>query len=477
VSSNQTAEALIAKLHELHPKGWDLSLTRILHLLEKLGNPHLKLPPVIHIAGTNGKGSASAFARALLEAAGYRVHVHTSPHLVNWHERYRLGQAGGGHFVSDAVLAEALGRAMRVNEDAPITVFEVMTAVTFLLFAEHPADAIILEVGLGGRLDATNVIEHPAATLIMSISLDHQDYLGSEIEGIAREKAGIIKQGAPLVVGCQQEERIYDILSCEAHARGVKAHLFGQDYLGVQEQGRFIFQNEQGLMDLPHPRLNGDFQFANAAAAMEAVRLAGFSLDETACARAMETVDWPGRLQKITQGVLRQTLPQQIELWLDGGHNPEAGLMVAQFLKSRQRRDNVEIFLISGMINTKDAKHYFAAFKDCASCVYTVPVEMSDAGIDPVELAEAAQAGGVPAYATGSIEAALATIAKRLEGDRPILEHFPKSVQRFSDKKCGENKNLEHWLEPSEGKSALVMICGSLYLVGQALQLNGTSPT
>jgi len=442
VTSPKSAETLIAKLHELHPKGCDLSLIRILCLLEKLGNPHLKLPPVIHIAGTNGKGSASAFARALLEAAGYRVHVHTSPHLVKWHERYRLGQAGGGHFVSDAVLAEVLDRVMRTNEDAPITVFEVMTAVTFLLFAEHPADATILEVGLGGRLDATNVIEHPAATLIMSISFDHQDYLGNELEGIAREKAGIIKAGAPLIVGCQQDGRLYDILADQARDRGVEAHLFGQDYLGVQEQGRFIFQNELGLMDLPRPRLEGDFQFANAAAAMEAVRLAGFNIDEMASARAMETVNWPGRLQKLNQGALRHSLPKQAELWLDGGHNPEAGRMVAQFLASKQKRERCEIFLISGMLNTKDAKHYFAAFKNCISCVYTVPVEMSDAGIDPVELAGAAEAAALQAHVAPSMEAALAAIVRRLEGSQP----------------------------------ALVMICGSLYLVGQALKLNGTPP-
>jgi len=442
MNSVETAETLIAQLHDLHPIGTDLSLDSILRLLKKLGDPHLKLPPTIHIAGTNGKGSASAFARALLEAAGHRVHVHTSPHLVAWHERYRIGQIGGGHYVEDAILAEALSRAMRVNDGAPITVFEVMTVVTFLLFSEHPADAVILEVGLGGRLDATNVIKHPAATLIMSVSLDHQDYLGNELEGIALEKAGIIKPGAPLIVGCQQDPRLYDILSNKARESGVEVHLFGQDFLGYKERGRMIFQNAQGLMDLPEPHLVGDFQFANASAAMEAVRLAGFDIDEKIATQAMLNVTWPGRLQKLDKGHLRQILPQNAQIWLDGGHNPEAGQMVAQFLTEKQAREGWELILISGMINTKDSKHYFAAFKDLAPCVYTVPVEMSDAGIDPAQLAADAQAAGLKAQVTSSLEEALTKVRHLIVDDRPYL----------------------------------VLICGSLYLAGQVLALNGTPP-
>jgi len=442
VISSKRAEKLIAKLHEMHPKGCDLSLDRILQLLAKLGNPQRKLPPTIHIAGTNGKGSASAFVRALLEAADYKVHVHTSPHLVSWHERYRIAQTGGSRHVSDEVLVDALARAMQANDGAPITVFEVMTAVAFLLFSEHPADATILEVGLGGRLDATNVIENPVATLIMSISLDHQDYLGHDLEAIAVEKAGIIKSGAPLVVGCQQDTRLYDILSTKADECGVVAHLFGRDYFGHEEKGQLIFQNAQGVMHLPSPHLVGAFQFANAAAAMETVRLSGFTFDEKIAARAMKQVRWPGRLQKIDQGRLRQFLPDHVELWLDGGHNPEAGLMIAQFLREKRARGDVEVVLISGMINTKDARHYFSAFKDCVACVYTVPVDMSEAGIDPSELAAAAETGGVKAHIADSVEGALNTVASRLEGNKPTL----------------------------------VMICGSLYLVGQALHLNATPP-
>jgi len=438
----KSAETLITKLHEMHPKGTDLSLDRIQNLLVKLGNPHLKMPPTIHIAGTNGKGSASAFARALLEAAGYKVHVHTSPHLVAWHERYRIGQDGGGRYVEDSVLSDALDRAMRANDDAPITVFEVMTVVTFLLFSEQPADATILEVGLGGRLDATNVIENPAATLIMSISLDHQDYLGDEIEGIALEKAGIIKRGSPLIVGCQQDERLYDILSNAAAEKRVKIHLFGQDFLAQKENGRMIFQNEQGLMDLPCPRLVGDFQIDNAAAAIEAVRLAGFKIDENIAAQAMNNVSWPGRLQKIEKGKLRQKLPSNAELWLDGGHNPEAGQMVAEFLAQKQAELSCEIILISGMLNTKDGKHFFTAFKNLATCVYTVPVEMSDAGINPAHLAIDAQEAGLKTHVAASLEEALASVNQLVADNRPYL----------------------------------VLICGSLYLVGQALALNDTPP-
>jgi len=428
-------------LERLHPTSIELGLERVAAVAGRLG---LQRPAkrVITVSGTNGKGSASAFARALLEAGGYKVHVHTSPHLVSWHERYRIGHVGGGRYVEDSVLSDALDRAMQANDDAPITVFEVMTVVTFLLFSEQPADACIIEVGLGGRLDATNVIENPHATLIMSISLDHQDYLGDELEGIALEKAGIIKPGAPLIIGCQQDSRIYDILTQKANETGVKAHIFGQDYLGFEERGRMVFQNAEGLMDLPRPRLAGDFQLANASAAIEAVRLAGFKIDEDIAARAMNNVVWPGRLQKITHGVLRQKLPQNAELWLDGGHNPEAGKMVAQFLRLRQEKEKIPIIMISGMINTKDSKHYFAAFKDLAPRLYTVPVEMSDAGIDPTHLAADAREVGLRACVSSSIEEAFTTITATID-------------------------NNQH---------TLVIICGSLYLVGQALALNNTPP-
>jgi len=438
-----TADALIEALHALHPKGFDLSLGRILRLLERLGNPHLQLPPVIHVAGTNGKGSATAFARALLEAAGYTVHVHSSPHLVRWHERYRLATLKGGRYVEDSVLVEALQRVIHANGQDHITVFEIMTAVAFVLFSQHPADAAILEVGLGGRLDATNVIENPAVSLIMSISLDHQAYLGESLAEIAVEKAGIIKKNKPVVIGCQQTPAIYEMLAEKAEALHAPCHIFNQDYQAFQEHGRMVFQNAKGLMDLPCPVLYGDFQIANAAAAIQAVQLAGFPLDEKNAARAMQSVEWPARLQKLKNGKLKDMLPPLAELWLDGGHNPEAGQMIAAFLQQRKRENNCSIILICGMINTKDVAGYMHNFKDCVSCIYTVPVGMSEAGIDARELAKTAHQTGISAEATHNLHEAL-----------------QRSITRSTD----NNKPL------------LVMICGSLYLAGEALEYNETPP-
>jgi len=442
-SSTITADALIEALHALHPKGFDLSLGRILRLLERLGNPHLALPPIIHIAGTNGKGSATAFTQALLEAAGYTVHVHSSPHLVRWHERYRLACPNGGQYVEDDVLVDALQRVIHANGQEHITVFEIMTAVAFVLFSQYPADAAILEVGLGGRLDATNVIENPAVSLIMSISLDHQAYLGESLAEIAAEKAGIIKKNRPVVIGCQQNPVLYEMLAEKAATLHAPCHIFNQDYQAFQESGRMIFQNDQGLMDLPCPALYGDFQIANAAAAIEAVQLAGFTVDEKTAAKAMQNVNWPARLQKIKHGKLKDMLPPFAELWLDGGHNPEAGRMIATFLQQRKRKNDCDIILICGMINTKDAAGYVQNFKDCVSHIYTTPVGMSEAGIDAHELAKTVHQTGIATQATHSLSEALQCITtNQARKDKPLL----------------------------------VMICGSLYLAGEALKYNGTPP-
>lgn len=303
------ADRQIEHLMTLHPKGFDLSLERISRLLERLGNPQDRLPPVIHIAGTNGKGSAAAFSRALLEAAGYRVHVHTSPHLVNWHERYRLAAEGGGKFVADDVLADAIGRVADANRGETITVFEILTAVTFLLFSEHPADAAIIEVGLGGRFDATNVIKKPAVSVIMPVSLDHEAYLGDRVELIAAEKAGIIKPGCPVIVGAQESDTAREVLVETAERLGCPVTVYGQDFVAAEEHGRLIYQAQDGLMDLMPPRLPGRHQFANAAAAIAAVRAAGFELGERAADKAMTTVSWPGRMQRLPQGKLTDLAP------------------------------------------------------------------------------------------------------------------------------------------------------------------------
>ncbi|MCL6654264.1 bifunctional folylpolyglutamate synthase/dihydrofolate synthase [Agrobacterium rubi] len=442
--AHSEAERIIEKLLGLHPKGFDLSLDRITVLLEKLGNPQDKLPPIIHVSGTNGKGSVTAFSRALLEAAGLGVHVHTSPHLVNWYERYRMGIRGEkGRYVEDAVLADALERVVAANGGQMITVFEILTAVTFVLFAEHPADAAIIEVGLGGRFDATNVIASPAVSVIMPISLDHQAYLGDSVELIAAEKAGIMKAGSPIVIGHQEYDAALDVLVHTAERLKCPTAVYGQDYSAHEEFGRMVYQDEFSLVDAPLPRLPGRHQLANAAAAIRAVKAAGFEVTDKMIETAMASVEWPGRLQRITTGKLVEMAPPGSEIWIDGGHNPGAGEVIAEAMAGFEEKQARPLFLISGMINTKDQVGYFKAFADIAQYVFTVPIQGTDAGIDPVVLAHAVFDAGLVAAPTSSIEEALEELKKRIVPGKPA----PR-----------------------------ILIGGSLYLAGNALALNGTVP-
>ncbi|KAB0540829.1 dihydrofolate synthase/folylpolyglutamate synthase [Pseudochrobactrum saccharolyticum] len=444
MTQNLTAAHRIERLLEKHPKGFDLSLERISRLLEALGNPQDKLPPIIHIAGTNGKGSATAFARALLEAEGLAVHVHTSPHLVNWHERYRLGRKGEtGQLVDDATLSDAVARVTEANGEHMITVFEILTAVTFVLFAEHPADAVILEVGLGGRFDATNVITKPAVSLIMPVSLDHQSYLGDKVEIIAAEKAGIIKRGCPVVIGFQSSDDARQVMIDIADRLRCPLSVFGQDFLAYQEHGRMVYQDESGLIDLPLPRLPGRHQIANAAAAIKAVREAGFALSDQAVEKAMTSVTWPARMQRLTQGDLMRFAPEKAEVWLDGGHNPGAGVVIAEALAELEERDPRPLYLITGMINTKDPVGYFEAFTGMARQVYTVAISSSDSGIDHETLADAARRAGLEALPVASVA----------DGLKAIKEQVKDEV-----------------IAPR------ILIGGSLYLAGDVLAANNTPP-
>ncbi len=329
------ADREIERLMALHPKGFDLSLDRIRRLLERLGNPQERLPPVIHIAGTNGKGSCAAFCRALLEASGHTVHVHTSPHLVHWHERYRLGAKGGGRLVEDA------------------------------------------------------------------------------------EKAGIIKPGCPAVIGAQEHEAARDVLIETAERLGSPLSVYGQDFLAFGENGRMVYQDEDGLMDLSPPRLPGRHQFANAAAAIAAVKAAGFDIGQRSADRAMVEVSWPGRMQKLTQGRLVELAPPGAEIWLDGGHNPGAGVAVAEALAEQEERSPRPLFLVSGMINTKDQSGYFRAFKGLARHVYTVPVAYSDAAVPNDELAARAAEAGLSAEPVSSVANALMLLADTWNGSEP----------------------------------------------------------
>lgn len=438
------AEQEIDRLLGIFPRGFELSLDRIARLLDDLGRPQDAMPPVIHVAGTNGKGSATAFCRALIEEQGLSAHVHTSPHLVRWHERYRIGVPGGrGRLVSDEALLEAVLRAEKVNAGHPITVFELLTAVTFILFAENPADAAIIEVGLGGMYDATNVIESPAVSLIMPIALDHQTWLGQTIEEIALAKAGIIKRGAAAVFGKQEEGAALDVLVDRAERLGAPYVVYGQDYLAHEENGRLIYQDDNGLMDLPLPALPGRHQYSNAGAAIRAVKAAGFTVNEEIAARAMKNVSWPARLQRLRTGDLVALAPAGSEIWLDGGHNPHGGRAVAEAIAGFEERDPRPLYMITGMINTKDPKGYFEAFQGLARKVYTVGIRNSDATIDPVALAHDAAEAGLNAAPVESAAEALAQIGTLSKGD----DRAPR-----------------------------ILIGGSLYFAGNILEENGTPP-
>jgi dihydrofolate synthase/folylpolyglutamate synthase len=435
------SSAILERLLNLHPREIDLSLERIEQLMIDMGSPEERLPPVIHVAGTNGKGSTTAFMRAVLEAEGKRVHVYTSPHLVRFHERIRLGARGGGRFVDEDELADALIRAEEINAGRPITQFEITTAAAFDLFARNPADILLMEVGLGGRLDATNVVAAPRAGVITSVSLDHEKFLGDTVTAIAHEKAGILRRGRPAVVAPQTEEALAEI-EREAARRGAQLFLANRDWVAYAERGRLVYQDEDGLLDLPGPRLAGRHQFTNAGTAIAALRRAGLAPKMAALEAGMQSVDWPARLQRLTTGTLVAKAQPEAEIWLDGGHNPGAGVVIAEAMADLEERVARPLYLIAGMLNTKDPVGFFRPFAGLVRRVYTVPVPSSNASRDPAELAAAAAEAGLLAEPATGVEAAFDQIA----GD----------VQTLGPPR--------------------ILICGSLYLAGTVLAANGTPP-
>ena len=366
-------DAILARLLALHPKRIDLSLDRMWRLLEALGHPEGKLPPVIHVAGTNGKGSTIAFMRAMLEAAGARVHVYTSPNLVRLNERFRLGRAGGGVLVGDAELVEALAACERANGNAPITVFEMETAACFLLFSRHPADALLLEVGLGGRLDATNVVAEPLASVVTPVSIDHVDFLGDTLEKIAGEKAAIFKRGVPAVVGRQTEGPLSVIVQ-RAGEIGAPLHVAGQDWVASEERGRLVYQDEHGLLDLPSPRLFGRHQIDNAGTAIAALRAAGFKLAPAAYDKGLVRAEWPARMQRLAAGDLIAHAPAGSEVWLDGAHNPDGGRIVAGALADLEERVSRPVVLVVGMLASKDRVGFLRYFTGVERRLIAVPI-------------------------------------------------------------------------------------------------------
>ena len=432
-------DTILARLLALHPKRIDLSLDRIQRLLDRLDHPERRLPPVIHVAGTNGKGSTIAFMRAILEAAGKSVHVYTSPNLVHLNERFRLGRPGGGMFVSDADLASALAECERANADAPITVFEIETAAAFLLFSQHPADAVLLEVGLGGRLDATNVIERPLASVITPVSMDHVEFLGNTIEKITAEKAAILKPGVPAVIGRQQEGPLA-IITRHAQDIGAPVHIHGQDWMVSEERGRLVYQDENGLLDLPSPRLNGRHQFDNAGAAIAALRVCGLALPVAAFEQGLVKVEWPARMQRLSAGKLPALAPAGSELWLDGGHNTDGGRVIATALADCEERVPRPLVLIVGMLSTKDAGGFLQNFAGLAHRLIAVPIHQ-DKSLPAAAVADAARRIGMTADVCDNVETALEIVRS-------------------------------YGLSPPPR----ILITGSLYLAGEVLAANGTPP-
>ncbi len=419
------SDALLQRMMTLHPKVIDLTLARVERLLGALGNPERRLPPVIHIAGTNGKGSTQAMIRAGLEAAGASVHAYTSPHLARFHERIRLA----GELISEEFLTGLLDECVTANGPDDITFFEITTCAAFLAFARIPADWTLLEVGLGGRLDATNVVDHPRLTIITPVSLDHQAFLGDTVAAIAGEKAGIIKRGVPVIVGPQTEEGLAVI---EARAARMDAPVlaFGQHWSVGEDRGRLIYQDENGLLDLPLPNLPGPHQIQNAGAAITALRHLGF--DARACEAAVTRAFWPARMQRLRLGPLVDIAPE-VELWLDGGHNPAGAEVVAATLAQMSRR---ETHLICGMLNTKDVRGYMAPLAAQTTRLYAVSIPGEKNTLPADVTRDAASSAGIDALTAPSVAEALVAIA-------------------------------------AKSPNARVLICGSLYLAGAVLRENG----
>jgi dihydrofolate synthase/folylpolyglutamate synthase len=433
-------DSIVARLLTLHPKRIDLSLDRMWRILKALDHPEQRLPPVIHVAGTNGKGSTIAFMRAILEAAGRSVHVYTSPHLVRFNERFRLGRDGGGVLVTDDALAAALTECESANGAEPITVFEIETAAAFLLFARNRADVLLLEVGLGGRLDATNVIERPLATVITPVSLDHAEFLGDTVTLVAAEKAGILKREVPAIVASQPRDALAVI---ERAAARVKApiRIVGEDWTATEERGRMVYQDDAGLLDLPAPKLYGRHQFENAGVAIAALRASKLKLPPSAFESGIAKADWPARMQRLAQGPLPALLPTGSELWLDGGHNAEGGRAIANALADLEERVSRPLVLVVGMLSTKDYAAFLKNFSGLARRLVAVPIPRQEKSLAAADVAGAAQGVGIPSQQAGDIAAALATIAG-------------------------------FGLDPPPR----VLITGSLYLAGEVLAQNGTPP-
>jgi dihydrofolate synthase/folylpolyglutamate synthase len=425
--SPETSDVILTRMMSLHPKIIDLTLDRVWRLLAALGHPERSLPPVIHIAGTNGKGSTLAMLRAGFEAGGARVHAYTSPHLVRFHERIYLA---GAH-VAETDMAALLDECEAANGGQPITYFEITTVAALLAFARVPADWLLLEVGLGGRLDATNVVDRPEMTVIAPVSYDHQQYLGETLPEIAAEKAGILKRGVPCVVG-PQEDAALAVIEAQAARLGAPLLVHGQHWHAWEERGRMVFQDENGLLDLPLPNLPGPHQIPNAGGVLAALRALGQGGD--VCEAAVTQARWPARMQRLRDGAIARAAPDA-DIWLDGGHNPAAGAAIAATLAQMPARPT---HVICGMLNTKDVRGFLAPLAAHTVRLHAVAIPGATATLPAEETCAAALAVGIDASIAADVDAALAAIV-------------------------------------AENPAARVLICGSLYLAGEVLRADGAA--
>jgi len=420
-----SSDILLERMMSLHPKMIDLTLDRVWRLLAALDHPERDIPPVIHVAGTNGKGSTVAMLRAGLEGAGESCHAYTSPHLARFHERIRVA----GELISEPDFIRVLDECWEANDRQEITFFEITTVAAILAFARTPADWTLLEVGLGGRLDATNVIDRPKMTVITPIDYDHQQYLGDTLSEIAFEKAGILKRGVPCVVGPQHDAAL-EVIERQAAKVGAPLLVHGQHWHAVEERGRLVFQDDHGLLDLPAPNLPGPHQFLNAGGALAALRHLGYG--EAACEAAVTAAFWPARMQRLRHGPLVE-LAGAAELWLDGGHNPAAGKVVAETLRGMPERPT---HLICGMLKTKDPAGFLEPLREVARSLTSIAIPGETATLPAEDTAAAGEKSGFAAHIAESPAEAIRAIVSR---------------------------------DP-EGR---ILICGSLYLAGSVLRENG----
>ncbi|MDE0538458.1 MAG: bifunctional folylpolyglutamate synthase/dihydrofolate synthase [Rhodospirillales bacterium] len=422
-----TATSLIDRLNRRHPKVIDLSLDRIQLLLDRLDHPEHKLPPAVHVAGTNGKGSVIAFLRAFAEAAGLKVHVYTSPHLIRFNERIRIA----GNLIADNQLLELLEECEATAGDDPITFFEITTAIAYLAFSRTSADLALIETGLGGRLDATNVLDAPAVTALTPISLDHQGYLGNELSGIAGEKAAIMRPGVPCIVARQPDEAM-QVIGRKADEIGAKLLVSGRDWSIERKGARMAVRTPGKLRDLPVPILAGDHQIDNAAQAIACLdSLGGFPVSDAAITKGLDGADWPGRLQRLTKGPLVDELPPGWEIWVDGGHNGAAGLALA---RQAARWKDRPLALMVGMLKSKEPRAFLEPLAPHVQLALAVKIPGEDGAWSAEDLARQATAAGMTALESG--------------GPRPAVQGIPSRLDR----------------------PGRILICGSLYLAGEILK-------